>query len=411
MPSQRQAPVAPPRLHRGDIVLLGEMRAAQVVESTPRTNWALYLMALVVVCVFIWASLARVNEITNAEARIVPDGREQVIASLEGGILRELLVSEGTQVFEGQDLAQLDPTRFEAQQNEGQGKVLALKATAVRLTAEANGQPLRFPPEMSAIPTAVEGETEAYAARQRALNEAVGANHRSVALLQRELRLAESLAAKGLMSDVEVMRLNREVNDLKLQSQERINRYRQEASTELVRVRTEMAQLQEQMVIRDDALRRTVLKSPVRGLIKNIRINTVGGVVAPGAPIMEIVPISQRVLVEARIKPSDIGFIRVGQAATVKLSAYDYTTYGGLLGKIQYISPDALADPARATSSDATYYRALVRADRSTLRARGKPLPVIPGMTGVVEMHTGERSVLSFILRPMLKSREAFRER
>jgi adhesin transport system membrane fusion protein len=172
-----------------------------------------------------------------------------------------------------------------------------------------------------------------------------------------------------------------------------------------------MAMIDEQIAGRADVLRRTVLTSPVHGLVKNIRASTVGGVIQPGAAIMEIVPIGQRVLIEARIKPSDIGFIRVGQTAEVRLSAYDYATYGALKAKIDYISPDALGDPERSTAgNETTYYRALLYADRNELRAKGEPLPVLPGMNGSVEVRTGERSVLGYLLRPMLKSKEAFTE-
>ncbi|ARN23847.1 hemolysin secretion protein D [Piscinibacter gummiphilus] len=387
------------------------MRAAQIVEDTPRITWALYLMLTIVVTAIVWASIARVDEVTRADGRVVPDGREQVIASLEGGLLRELYVREGMQVQEGQELVQLDPTRFESQQNEGQAKRLALKGTVSRLSAEAMGRPLKFPPDVTESASIVAAETEAYGARKYALDAAVSANQRSVALLMKELGVSEAMAAKGLMSDVEVMRLRRQVNDLQLQSQERVNKFRQDASTELVRVQTELAQLDEQIAGRADVLRRTVLTSPVRGLVKNIRTNTIGGVVSPGAPIMEIVPLSSRVLVEARIKPKDIGFVRVGQAAEVKLAAYDYTTFGGVKGKIEYISPDALGEADKGVVSDQTYYRVLVRGERITLKQGGKPLSVLPGMTAVVEVRTGERSVLDFILRPMMKSREAFRER
>jgi len=403
--TRKKAP--PPQ--RSDTAYLTPLRAAQVVDATPITSWSLYLMALAMISAVTWASLTRVDEITRAEGRVVPDGREQVIASLEGGILRELQVREGMQVEAGQDLAQIDPTRFEAQQNEGQAKRLALKATIARLQAEATGGTLRFPPEVAAMPELMDGETASFNARRRSLQEAVGSTYRSVALLQRELDVAQSMADKGLMSNVEVIRLRRQVNDLQLQAQERTNRFRQDASTDLVRVQTEMAQVNEQLSGRADVLRRTVLKSPVRGLVKNIRIATIGGVIQPGAPVMEIVPIGTRILIEARIKPSSIGFVRVGQHVEVKLSAYDYTTYGGLKGTIETISPDALGDTEKA-SSDATYYRALVRAEPSTLQARGKPLPVMPGMTGSVEVRTGERSVMSYLLRPMLKSKEAFQE-
>ncbi|MBC7992371.1 MAG: HlyD family type I secretion periplasmic adaptor subunit [Rhizobacter sp.] len=394
----------------GDMAYMADVRAAMVVEATPGTTWALYLMALILISAIAWASIARVDEITRADARVIPDGKEQVIASLEGGILRELHVREGQTVHEGQELAQLDPTRFESQQNEGQAKRIAIMATIVRLTAEANGRALNFPKEVADMPNIVEGETDAYNARKHGLDEALQTNARNVVLLMKELGVSEAMSAKGLMSEVEVMRLRRQVNDLQLQSRERINKFRQDASTDLVRVQTELSLLDEQLAGRADVLRRTVLTSPVRGLVKNIRTNTIGGVVAPGAPMMEIVPIGSRVLVEARIKPRDIGFVRVGQKAEVKLAAYDYTTYGGLQGKIEYISPDALGDTDRA-AADSTYYRVTLRSDRSTLKEKGKPLPILPGMTGQVEVRTGERSVLSFILRPMLKSKEAFRER
>jgi adhesin transport system membrane fusion protein len=399
-------------LQRGDAAYLSDMRAAQAAEGTPQAIWAIYLMLALLVAAIAWAATTRVDEVTRATGRIVPEGREQVIASLEGGILRELYVREGMQVSEGQDLAQLDPTRFEAQQNEGQAKRLALKGAVARLVAEANGRPLKFPDDVAAVESIVQGETEAYGARKHALDEAVRSNQRSIDLVMRELNVALAMSSKGLMSEVEVVRLRRQVNDLQQQNQERINRFRQDASTDLVRVQTELSQLEEQLAGREDVLRRTVLKSPVKGLVKNIRITTLGGVVGPGAPIMEIVPISPRVLVEARVKPADIGFVRVGQAAEVKLTAYDYTSYGSLRGTISYISPDALGDTDRGGSSDQTYYRVIVRTERTaTLREKGKPLPVLPGMTATVDVRTGERSVLNFLLRPMLKSQEAFRER
>jgi adhesin transport system membrane fusion protein len=398
-------------LQQGDTSYLSAVRGAQVLEPAPAAMWAVYLMLLALFIAVTWASVAQVDIVARANARIVPDGREQVIASLEGGILRELMVREGQQVQEGQDLALLDPTRFEAQQAEGEAKRVALRATMARLQAEASGKPLKFPPEVQNHEAVVEAETDSYQARRTALNEAVTLNQRSMALLQRELGVAETMSSKGLMSEVEVMRVRRQVNDMNLQTQERINRFRQEASAELVRVRTELSLLEEQMVVRDDVLRRTVLKSPVRGVVKTIKANTVGGVVTPGASLMEIMPMGSRVLVEARIKPADIGFVKVGQEVLVKVSAYEFTVYGGLKGTVQSISPDALGDPDRGAAADATYYRALIRAERSQMRAGDKPLAVLPGMTGSVDIRTGQRSVLGFLLRPMLKSQEAFRER
>lgn len=395
----------------GDEQFLSGVKEAHVLESSVTANWVIYLMLTVVLSAAAWASVAKVEQITKAEGRVVSDGREQIIASLEGGILGSMFVREGMLVEQGQDLLRLDPTRVGAQQNEGQAKRVALMATVARLQAEANGKPLSFPPEVLADKAVVQAETESYDARRQALNDAVAVTRRSLGLLQRELRMSERLAASGLMSDVEVMRLQRQVNDTNLQIQERVNRFRQDASAELVRARTELAQIEEQMVVKQDVLSRTTLKSPVRGVVKNIRIGTLGGVVQAGAPIMEILPVGQRVLIEARIKPADIGFVKKGLPVTVKLSAYDYYVYGGLEGVIDYISPDALGEETKATSTDSTYYRALIRADVSTLRQGGKPLPVMPGMTGSVEIRTGERTVMQYLVLPLIKAQEAFRER
>ncbi len=398
-------------LRPGDTAYLAPVPAAHVVEAAPAAMWAVYLMLAALACAVGWAAVAQVDIVARANARVVPDGREQVIASLEGGILRELSVREGQQVAEGQELAQLDPTRFEAKQAEGQARRTALRGALARLTAESTGRALEFPDDVKTSKAVVEGETESFNARRRALEEAVELNRRSIALLQKELVVAETMSARGLMSEVEVMRVRRQVNDLNLQVQERQNRFRQDASAELVRVRTELAQLEEQLVVRDDALRRTALKSPVRGIVKTIKANTIGGVVSPGATVMEIVPLGSRVLVEARIKPADIGFVRVGQDVTIKLSAYEYTVYGGLPGTVKSISPDAIGDAERPNAPDATYYRALIHADRHALLSHGKPLAVLPGMTATVDIRTGQRSVLGFLLRPLLKGQEGFRER
>lgn len=410
---QRRRPTTAAALRPEDIGFLTPVRGAQVVEPAPAAMWAVYLLLALLATAITWAAIAQVDIVVRANARVVPDGREQVIASLEGGILREMRVKEGQQVVEGEELALIDPTRFEAQQAEGQAKRLALVGTVARLEAEAAGRELRFPPELGQqAPQVVQGETDSWRARQRALDEAVGITRRNAELLQRELGMAQTLSARGLMSEVEVMRLRRQVNELQLQVQERVNRFRQEASAELVKARTELSQLEEQMIVREDALRRTVLTSPVRGVVKQIRINTVGGVISPGAPVMEIVPIGSRVLVEARIRPADIGFVQVGQEVVVKLSAYDYSVYGGLKGTVQSISPDVLGDAEKALpGAEAGYYKAMIRADRSSLRAGDKPLQVLPGMSGNADIRTGERSVLSYVLRPLMKSQEAFRER
>jgi adhesin transport system membrane fusion protein len=390
-------------------LFVSAIHAAHIDEPLPRATWALYLLCMVVTVAIAWSALARVDEITRSDGRIVPDGREQVIASLDAGILRELKVREGQEVQAGEELAFLDPTRVEAQQNEGQAKLLALKAAAARLTAEANGRAaIHWPADVDPKARYAQAEAESFEARKRLLDEAVGAINRSLGLISRELKLAQDMSKSGLMSDVEVMRLNRQVNEIQQQRTERLSRYRQEASQDLVRVQSEMAQLDEQMVVRQDALTRTVLKSPVHGVVKSVKAGTIGGVVGSGAPILEIAPIGPQVLVQARIKPRDIGFVRLGQTAEVKLAGYDFNTYGGLKGKVTYISPDAVTENDKSGEG---HSRVTITAERNNLKYKGEALPVIPGMTAVVEIKTGERSVLSYLLRPMMKSQEALRER
>lgn len=396
-------------LSKEEGVFVSAIHAAHIDEPLPRATWALYLLCVVVTAAITWSAVAKVDEITRSDGRIVPDGREQIIASLDAGILRELKVREGQEVQAGQELAYLDPTRVEAQQAEGQAKLLSLRAAAARLEAEANGRTtVRWPADVDPKARYVQAEAESFEARKRLLDEAVGAINRSLGMISKELKLAQDMSRSGLMSDVEVMRLNRQVNEIQQQRAERLSRYRQEASQELVRVQSEMAQLDEQMVVRQDALTRTVLKSPVHGVIKSVKAGTIGGVVGSGAPILEISPIGPKVLVEARIKPRDIGFIRLGQTAEVKLAGYDFNTYGGLEGKVTYISPDAVTEGDKTGEG---HYRVVVTAERNNLKYKGEKLPVIPGMTSSVEIKTGERSVLSYLLRPVMKSQEALRER
>lgn len=399
----------PRTLSREDNLFISSAQAAMLDEPLPKTVWVLYLLAIVLVAGITWSSLATVDEVTRSDARIVPDGKEQIVTSLESGVLSKLLVREGEEVEAGQPLAELDPTRAEAAQNESQVKRLGLMAQVTRLRAEALGQPLKFPAEVQQVQRLVDSESEVFDTRRRVLEEAVSSYNRSIGLLASELKMAQDMSAKGLMSNVEVMRLNRQVNELQQQRNERISRFRQEASSDLSRVQTELAQIDEQMVVRRDALQHTVLKSPVKGFVKNIKMNTVGSAVSSGAAIMEIVPMGARVLVEARIKPKDIGFLQVGQSAVVKVNGYDFNVNGGMHGKIEYISPDALGETEK--NGEGTYYRVIVAAERVDIKLHGEPLPVIPGMTASLEIRTGERSVLSYLLRPMLKSREALRER
>ncbi len=401
-----------PKMRKAEIEYMSDMRAALLTQSSPGSKLMLYVVAALLVAFLIWARFARVEEITQGEATVISRSREQVIQSLEGGILEEMNVREGDIVKKGQMLLKIDPTRAQTSYREAYSKAVGLKATLARLRAEAFSQPLVFPPEVRGETEVVQMETKAYNSRRHALDESIAALERSYALQQKEIELAEPLAAKGLMSDVELLRMKRTANELKSQMVERRNRYQADANSELTKLELELAQTNESLVGRRDVLSRTSVVAPVYGTVKNVRVNTIGGVIQPGEHILEIVPLEDQLLVEGKIKPSDVAFLRPGQPAMVKITAYDFGIYGGLKGKVSYISPDTLKDDAKAAAGkDATFYRVQVLTDRAYLEAGGKQLPIMPGMIARVEIRTGEKTILDFLLKPIFKAQEAFRER
>jgi adhesin transport system membrane fusion protein len=400
-------------LTAGDAAFMSDIRESLLTQSTPGSMIVLYLILAVLTGALTWAHFARVEEITHGEGTIISKSREQVIQSLEGGILEQLDVREGDIVKKGQVLAKIDPTRAETSYRESWSKLVGLKATIARLRAEAYGQPLTFPDEVKAVPAVVKQETLAYNARRRALDDSVAALEKSFSLSGKEIGLAEPLAAKGLVSEVELLRMRRQANDLRSQIVERRNKFQADANSELTKLELELAQTSETVVGRADVLQRTTVVAPVYGTVKNVRVNTIGGVIQPGEHIMEIVPLEDQLLVEARIKPSDVAFLHPGQPATVKITAYDYGIYGGLKGTVEHISPDTLKDDQKAAAgrADATYYRVLVLTDSSELHAGGKSLPILPGMVATADIRTGEKTILDYLLKPIFKAREAFRER
>jgi len=396
-----------------DAAFMNDVQESLLAQTTPGSRLVVYMVFLVLCAGLLWAYFARVEEITQGEAKIISMSREQVIQSLEGGILAEMSVREGDVVESGQVLLKIDPTRAQASYREALSKVIALKATIARLRAEAYQQPLAFDEQVRQDPAVVEQETRAYHARKRALEESVASLERSYALSAKEIALAEPLAAKGLLSDVELLRMRRQANDIKSQIVERQNKYKADANSELVKLEMELSQTNENLVGRADVVDRTTITAPVRGTVKNVRVNTIGGVIQPGEHILEIVPLEEQLLVEGKIRPSDVAFLHPGLPATVKITAYDYAIYGGLSGKVEHISPDTLKDDQKAAAGrpDDTYYRVLILTDSSSLHAGGKELPIIPGMVASVEIRTGEKSILDYLLKPVLKAREAFRER
>ena len=388
-----------------------------LADESQSARWLIRWTFLSLVMMLLWAGIFKLDEITRGQGKVIPSSREQVIQSLDSGVLREMLVREGDLVEKDQVLLRMDDVRSGAVFREAQEKYLALLAQASRLKAEAYGVGLVFPPELDDEPELKDQETKAYQVRQRALNEALQALTASWRAITREIDLTSPMVAQGLMSEVELLRLRRQQADITGQRADRKNKYLTEANNELARVNSELAQTQESRAGRESAFTNTVIKSPVNGVVKNVQINTVGGVIQAGQAILEIVPVDDELVVEAYVKPADVAFLHVGQAALVKLSAYDFSKYGGLDGVLEHVSPDTLTDDRQrrfgSTPVDLQegYYRILVRIKDQSLTRQGSKIQPSAGMTATVEIRTGEKTVLEYLIRPLLQVRQALRER
>ena len=386
---------------RKDVGYIADARAALVADSNPLAGLSLLLMLTFFAAAYFWADNAVVDEVTRGQGKVTPSSREQVIQSLEGGILAELLVREGDIVEEGQVLLRIDDTRSGAALREGQGTVMAEKAAVARLTAEANGIEPVFPDDVT--PSIVSLEQKLLNSRRTALWQSVGSHNRNLALAEQELAMTEPLVSQGAVSEVEVLRLRRQIIEIKGKIQEITNGFKADAREELARREAELARALEVNTARADEVNRSIIRAPMRGTVKNVEVTTVGGVIRPGVNIMEIVPLEDKLLVEARIRPADVAFLRPGQDATVKITAYDYSIYGSLPGHLEHISADTIPDEKNPNE---TYYRIFVRTESAHLRGVDGPLPIIPGMVATVEILTGEKTVLDYILKPILKIRD-----
>jgi multidrug efflux pump subunit AcrA (membrane-fusion protein) len=397
-----------------DLQYMRDLHAAMLEQSAPKVVWALYLMVVIVVVALVWAAFAEVEEITEGEGKVIPISGEQIIQNLEGGILAELDVKEGQVVEKGQVLLKIDPTKANASYQESYKKMIALLGSVSRLRAEVYDNPLIFPVEVQTHPDIVRNETEAFNSRHRALEQSVSGLERSLAMIEKEIAMTTPLVEKGLVSDLELIKSKRQANDTSLQITERKNKFLAESNQELARAESELAQARENAIGREDTMMRTQVKSPLRGTVKNIKVTTIGGVIASATDIMEIVPLEDQLLIEAKIQPKDVAFLRPGLDAMVKVSAYDYSIYGSLSGKLEQISPDTLRDErsnaARAGIND-VYYKVIIRTNSATLERDGKEFAIIPGMTTTIQIKTGKKTILEYLLKPVFKAREAFRER
>ncbi len=387
--------------------------AQQGFKSTepplPRASYLVWIIAITFLAFGLWAWSFKLDEVSTGSGKVVPSSKEQTIQSMDGGIVKDLKVKEGDIVDKGQVLALLDPTRMESTVNESTSRLHAAQATAARLLAEVNGTRLQFPTSIQGDKRLIQEETALYHSRRANLDASVSGFRRALSLVRQELVMTEPLVDKGAASEVEVLRLKREINDLDNKLNDVQNQYTVQAREDLAKASAEIEAQGSVVRGKSDSLTRLKVTSPMRGVIKEITVTTEGGVIPPNGKFMVIVPLDEQLLVEARISPRDVAFIHPNQDAVVKITAYDYSIYGGLKGKVTQISPDTIQDDVKR---DNYYYRVYIRTDSDHLvNKNGEMFSIVPGMVASVDIHTGSKTVLDYLIKPLNKAKEALRER
>jgi len=429
-------------------------REAALRRRGSRFASALTIVTFVcLVSLLTWAHFAVLDEVTRGEGTVIPSSKTQVIQNLEGGILAEILVREGDIVEPNDILVRIDNTVAEANFRDARSQRYQLMASVARLEAELEGRELVMPEEvLQEAPSAAADQHGFFTLRQNQLaaqirvlesqasqrkQEIAEMGTRSqqlqnnLALAREELAITKPLADKGVLPRLDLIRIQRQIADLEgelgtvrqaiprlktaaAEAEQRIEEliltHKAEVSNELNKVKAELKSMTETLFAGSDRVRRTEVRSLVRGTVKELKHNTVGGVIRPGEDIVEIVPLDDTLLIEAKIRPADIAFLHPGQKATIKITAYDFSIYGGLSADLERISADTIRDEEKPNGE--RYYRVYLRTKTNTLQHQGKELPIIPGMTATVEILTGKKSVLDYLLKPILRAKEqAMRER
>ena len=377
------------------------------IQPSAQARWLILLSGLILAALVFWAAHSEIDQIARAQGQVIASARTQIIQSANDGVIAALRVSEGERVKKGHVLVSLDRSQAEAAYRDSQGKVAALKAALTRLRAEVFNRPLEFSSELKAYPAFVQNQTALFQRRQSAIQAEVAALEEGLSLVRQELTLSEKLLATGDIGQAEVIRLQKQVADLKGQITNRRNKYFQDAQAEMTKAEEDLATQQQALVERTAIYERTEITAPADGLVRNIALTTLGAKVRPGDIIMELLPTDSALIVETKLRPADIAYLRTGLPAAIKLDAYDYSIYGILRGEVAYISPDALAE--KTPNGEQAYYRVHIRIDQDALAARnrahrGKAVEIQPGMTATVDIITGSQSVLSYLSKPLTKT-------
>ncbi|KFC79034.1 putative HlyD family secretion protein [Buttiauxella agrestis ATCC 33320] len=367
------------------------------------------ISVLLFILLGVWAWFGTLDEVSTGTGKVVPSSREQVLQSMDGGIVTEVLVHEGDKVEAGQIVARLDPTRSESNVGESAARYRASLASSVRLNAEVNDSPLVFPDSLKAWPELIASETRLYKSRRAQLNDSASDIQDALVSVNKELAITQRLAKSGAASNVEVLRLQRQKSDLQLKITDLRSQYYVQAREALSKANAEVDMLSAIIKGREDSVSRMTVRSPMRGIVKNIQVTTIGGVIPPNGEMMEIVPVDDHLLIEARLSPRDIAFIHPGQRALVKVTAYDYAIYGGLEGEVETISPDTIQDKVKP---EIVYYRVFIRTHQDYLVNKvGHHFSISPGMVATVDIKTGQKTIVDYLIKPFNRAREALRER
>lgn len=370
-----------------------------------RHRTVVIVITVAAVVFVVWASLFQVDEVARAGGEVITGSRVQVIQSVDGGVLKELLVREGDRVEPGQMLARLDQTRFAATVGEIQARLFALKAKVARLRAEVVGRDeLTFPAGLEErAPETTEVERALFEQRLTGLSEELRTLRVAVDLAERELALVQDLYDGGDASGSELLRAERGLNEAEARLVNRRNNFLEEARAELAEAEDEIAQNEQLLIRRLEEQANSVFTALVPGIVKNIRVTTVGGVLGPGEELMQIVPVDDELLIESRVSPADIGRVEVGLPASIRFDPFDYTIYGAAPGTVTYVSADTLKEETEQGTE--VYYRVHVKPDGPPVRTvTGRTLEIVPGMTAQVDIRTGRRSLMDVLLKPLRKT-------
>lgn len=347
--------------------------------------------------------MSTVDQFTRALGQVIASTRTQIIQSSDGGVIEEMLVKEGDVVKKGQLLVRLDKTKVEAAYLETRAKCVALSAAQSRLNAEIYGGEPKFSKDIVDYPQFKENQLRLLKKRRVAIYEDIASLEKMLSLAKKELNLSTPLLKTGDVSMGEIIKLQKQAADLEAQISNKRNKYLQDLQAELSKVSEDLASAKQSLAQRQDQLDHIELKSPANGVVKNVRITTLGGVLKASEEVMQIVPIEDNLVIEAKIKPSDVAFLKIGLPVNVKIDSYDFTVYGSLKGKLIYISPDTLSEDLK--QGEQAYYRIQVQTEGRRFSNRpSQDLEIQPGMTATVEVRTGENTILNYLIKPIIKT-------